>query len=129
MPKEPETVRLTLQARRQTHADQRAADAAAVSAMDSVALAQAAGLLCQARRQFTETDAPSCDWTCVAPAADAADIAPEVVSLARRTLARHAAPYMDDDGNLPDDAARDVYDRAVKDALNLAVCGYIARYR
>lgn len=87
-------------------------------------------MLQRAQNAFIANGAPPDDWDAISPSERVVDGQQTSTDLARRTLAKHAARTMDDNGILPDsDTAISAYDNAARELLDLAICARIAALR
>ena len=130
MPTANETVAAALRARRAAPTAQRAQLADTLKNTAPTDISHSVDVLQRAKQAFIANGAPTDDWDAISPSERDVGGQQTGASLARRTLAKHAARTMDDDGILPDsDAAISAYDNAARELLDLAICAGIAALR
>ena len=130
MPTANETIAAALQARRASPTAQRYQLADTLQNTAPADINHAVDVLKRAKQAFIANGAPPDDWDAISPSEQDVDGQQTSTDLARRTLAKHAARTMDDNGILPDsDAAISAYDNAYRELMDLAICAGIAALR
>lgn len=130
MPTANETIAAALRERRASPTAQRAQISETLKNTATSDISRAVQVLQRAKQDFIANGAPPDDWDAISPPERDVDGQQTGPDLARRTLAKHAARTMDDDGILPDsDTAISAYDNAYRELMDLAICSGLAALR